>query len=172
MVCSHVYIHIYIYIYIYTYIHIHIHIHILYTYIHVYTFIYIYIYLQATASAADLSDSMFGGLDASMDVGFYWPTQNYRDSNEFMSGSLLLEPLGVPGSLLWKPLGSLGLVVDTFLVTLEVLGSTWLPCDVFWSSLGTPWAHPGAPWAHFRVLQASKTHTKWSRMGSWWYIEN
>ena len=27
--------------------------------------------------------------------------------------------------------GSLGLVVDTFLVTLEVLGSTWLPCDVF-----------------------------------------
>ena len=58
----------------------------------------------------------------------------YDDLNGFMwievSGSLLLEPLGVPGSLLLKPLGSLGLAVDTFLVTLEVLGSTWLPCEV------------------------------------------
>ena len=43
----------------------------------------------------------------------------YDDSNGFMSGSLLLEPLGVLGSLLLKPLGSLGLVVDTFLVISE-----------------------------------------------------
>ena len=57
-------------------------------------------------------------------------TRIYDDSNGFMSGSLLLEPLGVPGSLLLKPLRSLGLVVDTFLVTLEVLGSTWLPYEV------------------------------------------
>ncbi len=47
-----------------------------------------------------------------------------------VSGSLLLERLGEPGSLLLKPLGSHGLAVDTFLVNLEVLGSTWLPCEV------------------------------------------
>ena len=47
-----------------------------------------------------------------------------------VSGNLLSEPLGVPGSLLLKPLASLGLAVDTFLVTLEVLGSTWLPYEV------------------------------------------
>ena len=63
-------------------------------------------------------------------IGLHTTTRIYGDSNEFMSGSLLWEPLGVPGSLLLKPLGSLGLVVDTFLVTLEVLGSTWLPHEV------------------------------------------
>ena len=52
-------------------------------------------------------------------------TRIYDDKKGFMwievSGSLLLEPLGVPVSLLLKPLGSLGLAVDTFLVTLRSL---------------------------------------------------
>ena len=70
--------------------------------------------MQATASAADLSDSMFGGTLDFIDLRR--TTWIYNDLNGFMwievSGNLLLEPLGVPGSLVLKPLGSLGLAVD------------------------------------------------------------
>ena len=95
---------------------------------------------EAAASAADLSYPMLGCLDDWMHrctlafIDLRRSNGIFDDFNGCMwievSGSLLLEPLGMPGSLLLKPLGSIGLAVDTFLVILEVLGSTWLPCEV------------------------------------------